>query len=194
MTLPHGVSRLDAVARLSRDKVQSSTSGEPPRSPVTDAPVLVILAAGKGTRFGQAPKCIQPVRGTPLARHSIDAFRRFSPSPVVCLVGYRHEEVSGALGKDNIYIRSDQPAGGTAYAALEAFSVPYLQKLNPLLIITMGDRIVTPGIFRRLCETHSAGTREADLTCLTAIYETPKNRGKGRVLRDGHQRVLWIIE
>ena len=51
----------------------------------SDVPVLVILVAGKGTRFGTEPKCIQPVHGTPLARHSIDAFRRLAQSPVIGL-------------------------------------------------------------------------------------------------------------
>ncbi|MCL2330771.1 MAG: hypothetical protein FWC56_05665, partial [Phycisphaerae bacterium] len=35
---------------------------------------------------------------------------------------------------------------------------------------------------------------EADLTFLTAQYEPPKNRGKGRVLRDENHRVVQIIE
>jgi len=159
-----------------------------------DAPVLVILAAGKGTRFGRDPKCIQPVHGTPLARHSIDAFRRFSPSPVICLVGYRYEEVSGKLGSDNIYVRSDDPAGGTAFAAFEAFSVPALMEKNPALIISMGDRIVPSSIFRRIWEVHRAGAKEADLTFLTAMYEPPKDRGKGRVMRDAGDRVVRIVE
>lgn len=159
-----------------------------------DAPVLVMLAAGKGTRFGQDPKCVQLVHGTPLARHSIDAFRRFSPSPVICLVGYRYKDVSGKLGSDNIYIQSDDPAGGTALATFEAFSVPALLEKNPPLIISMGDRIVPSSVFHRIWKVHRAGAREADLTFLSAIYEPPKDRGKGRVLRDGNQRVLRIVE
>jgi bifunctional UDP-N-acetylglucosamine pyrophosphorylase/glucosamine-1-phosphate N-acetyltransferase len=158
------------------------------------APILVILAAGKGTRFGQDPKCIQLVHGVPLARHSIDAFRRFSPSPVICIVGYRPNEVSTALGSDNIYVRSDDPTGGTAFAAFEAFSVPELLAQDPLVVITMGDRIVPSSVFRALWETHQAGAREAELTFVTAIYEPPKNRGKGRVLRGENQQVLRIIE
>ena len=159
-----------------------------------DAVVLVVLAAGKGTRFGRDPKCIQPVGGAPLARHSIDAFRRFSPGPVVCLVGYRHDEVAAALGRDNTYVRSDNPAGGTGFAAFEAFSVPGLLEEDPLVVITTGDRIVPPAVFRRLCDTHRAGPREADLTFLSAAYEPPRNRGKGRVVRDEHGRVLRIVE
>lgn len=159
-----------------------------------EAPVLVILAAGKGTRFGKEPKCIQPVHGVPLARHSIDAFRRFSPSPVICLIGYRHEEVAAALGADNIYVLSSNPVGGTALATFEAFSVAGLVDENPALIITMGDRIVPSSIYRRLWETHFGGAGEADLTFLSAEYEPPKNRGKGRVLRAADGRVLRIVE
>lgn len=177
---PHKILNLDT---LQRDAQISS-----------EAPVLVILAAGKGTRFGQDPKCIQLVHGTPLARHSIDSFRHFSAAPVICLVGYRHEDVSKALGSDNIYVRSDNPTGGTAFAAFEAFSVPGLAEENPLLIVTMGDRIVPSSIYRRLWEIHHGDGREADLTFLAAQYEPPKNRGKGRVLRDEHNRVVRIIE
>jgi bifunctional N-acetylglucosamine-1-phosphate-uridyltransferase/glucosamine-1-phosphate-acetyltransferase GlmU-like protein len=159
-----------------------------------NSPILVVLAAGRGTRFGQEPKCIQRVRGTPLARHAVDAFRRVAASPAICIVGYRHNEVAAALGADNIYVRSDNPAGGTAYAAAEAFSVPDVAEKNPVLVITMGDRVVPSAVFRRLLETHCAGEREADLTFLTARYEPPKNHGKGRVLRGEDGRVLRIIE
>ena len=129
-----------------------------------------------------------------MARHSIDAFARISPTPAVCLVGYRHTEVSAALGTDNIYVRSENPTGGTAFAAFEAFSVPGLLEANPLIAITMGDRIVPSSIFRRLWKTHHSGHCQADLTFLSAVYEPPKNRGKGRVLRNDHGSVLEIVE
>jgi len=185
---------LKEAVRLDAGKIldQQALASGPPMT--DEAPVLVILAAGKGTRFGRDPKCIQPVQGTPLARHSIEAFRRFCPSPAICIVGYQHEEVSAALGNDNIYVKSDNPTGGTAFAAFEAFSVPRLVETNPPLIITMGDRVVPSSVFRRLWETHRAGAREADVTFLTAQYEPPKNRGKGRVLRDGQGKVMRIIE
>jgi hypothetical protein len=157
-------------------------------------PVLVILAAGKGTRFGQAPKCAQAVCGVPLARHSINAFAALSPHPAVCVVGYQHEEVSQALGPDNVYVLSDNFTGGTAFAALEAFSVSQFEYNNSLLIITMGDRIVTESTFRRLVETHQLGPREAELTLLSAIYEPPKNRGKGRIVRGTDRKVHSIVE
>lgn len=189
-----GARPLEKAARLGADKVLDRSAKTNYGGINNGQPVLVVLAAGKGTRFGKSPKCIQPVHGIPLARHTIDAFRRISPSPVICLVGYCYEEVSAALGNDNIYVRSDNPAGGTAFAAWEAFCVDDLAERDPLLIITMGDRIVPATVFDRLLQTHRGGTKEAGLTLLTAIYEPPRNQGKGRIRRDGHDRVTGIIE
>ena len=189
-----GCGRLHDAASLSVEKILNPERVRACGGFQNDTPTLVVLAAGKGTRFGREPKCIQPIHGTPLALHSINEFCSFSPSPVFCVVGYRYEEVSAALGTDNIYVRSDNPSGGTAFAAYEAFSVPALREENPLLIITMGDRIVPSSVYRRLWNQHRAGTREADITLLTADYGPPRNRGKGRVMRGEDRRVLRIIE
>jgi len=191
---PAEVRALSKATRLTPEKILNPGSLDLQGGITSDAPALVILVAGKGTRFGQEPKCIQRVHGIPLARHSIDAFRRFSPGPVICLVGYRNEEVTSALDSDNTYILSENPAGGTAFAAYEAFCVPELVEKNPLLIITMGDRVVPSSVFRRLSNAHCEGGREADLTFLSAVYEPPKNSGKGRVLRDGNGKVQRIVE
>ena len=176
------------------DKIVTPAPHPEFRSSDADAPILVLLAAGKGTRFGSEPKCIQPVHGTPLARHSIESFRRLSAAPAICLVGYRYEQVAEALGDGAVCVLSENPAGGTAFAAYEAFSVPGLAESDRLIVITMGDRFVPPSIFRRLCEAHRAGDREADVTFLTARYEPPKNRGKGRVLRGAGGRIEGILE
>jgi hypothetical protein len=58
----------------------------------------------------------------------------------------------------------------------------------------MGDRVIPSSVFRRLSRIHCDGNNEADLTFLTAIYEPPKNSGKGRVLRDENGKVIRIIE
>jgi hypothetical protein len=185
---------LNNAVRPAYDKILNPEKSSLIESISPEKPVLVNLVAGMGTRFGQEPKCIQPVKGIPLARHSIDAFRRFNSSPVVCVVGYRYQEVSDALGEDNLYVLSDNPRGGTAFAAFEIFSVPGLLEKNPLLIISMGDRIVPPSVFRNIWKTHTSGGKEADLTFLTARYEPPRNNGKGRIVRDENGKILKIAE
>ncbi|MEN8202902.1 MAG: NTP transferase domain-containing protein [Bacteroidota bacterium] len=194
MTTNNHLSALKDVVSLNNNKIINPDAINQYGGITATSPVLVILAAGKGTRFGKDPKCIQPIHGTPLARHSIDSFRRFSPAPVAALVGYRYREVAGALGADNIYVHSDNPAGGTAFAAYEALAIPGLIEANSLLIITMGDRIVPSSIYRKLWRTHYAMDKEADLTFLSAEYEPPRNNGKGRVMRDHNNRVVGIIE
>jgi molybdopterin-guanine dinucleotide biosynthesis protein A len=186
--------RLGQAVRLDPAKLLNPARLTPEAATVSDSVVMVLLAAGKGTRFGQQPKCAQLVNGRPLARYSIEAFRRFRPAPVVCIVGYRAEEVRSALGEDILYVRSDNPTGGTAWAAYEAFCVADLERDNPVLIVSMGDRVVPASIFKRLYATHMAAPREADLTFLTAIYEPPKNQGKGRIIRDAHRHVVGIVE
>lgn len=185
---------LKNAARISEDKILNAESLDLKDAISNDVPVLIALVAGKGTRFGKEPKCIQKVHGKPLARHSIDAFRRFVSSQVICIVGYRHNEVTEALGPDITYILTDNPAGGTAFAAFESFCVPDLLEKNPLLVITMGDRVIPSSIFRQIFKTHCEGAKEADLTFMSAIYEPPRNSGKGRVVRDESGKVLQIIE
>jgi len=158
------------------------------------SPILVLLAAGKGTRFGTSPKCVQKVRGIPLARHSIDAFRRVHRAPCITVVGYAHEEVMAKLGEDNLYVKTANPTGGTAWAAFEALCVPGLVESNPLLVISMGDRIIPEAIFRRLLDIHEAGGHEADLTLLSAFYAPPAQHGKGRIIRDTLGQIIRILE
>lgn len=113
---------------------------------------------------------------------------------MICVVGYRANEVAAALGQDNVYVQSDNPTGGTAFAAFEGLSIPGLLEANPLLLITYGDRIIPSSVFHRLHQAHMSGDSEAGITFLTARYEPPKNRGKGRVLRGQDGRVQRIIE
>lgn len=189
-----GQQRLEEAVRLSPDKILATAGRNRIDGIRADEPVLVMLAAGRGTRFGRSPKCIQPVCGQALARHSVEAFCRVSPGPVVTLVHYQQEEVVEALGDDLIYVHSDNPTGGTAFAAFETLSLDQLEQVNALLVISMGDRIVPSTTFQRLLETHLAGPNEADLTLLSAIYEPSKVKGKGRILRNDDGRVIQILE
>lgn len=187
--------RLSQTARLSADKLLNVDRMHAAFASASDRPVLVVLAAGKGTRFGTEPKCVQRVGGKPLARHSIDAFLRRYGGPVVCLVHYRQDDVMAALGDDLVYVHSDDPTGGTAFAAYEAFAVPYLRERDPLLFVTMGDRVVPEATFARLEAQHAEGAGEHPrLTLLAARYEPPKHLGKGRIVRDEGGRVVRIVE
>jgi CTP:molybdopterin cytidylyltransferase MocA len=143
-------------------------------------PQLVLLAAGRGTRFGEDPKCVHPIRGVPLARLTIASFACSSTNPAIVVVGYRADEVMAKLGNGNRYLRSANPTGGTAWASLEAVAHPLLLEADPLLCIAMGDRIVAPEVFERILARHRAARN--DLTFLSIRLPPRSREGKGRVV------------
>ena len=202
-TSPH----LRNAARLGSDKLLNPERARSAFAEAPDRPVLVVLAAGKGTRFGTEPKCVQMVGGKPLARHAIDAFQRHRGGPVVCLVHYRQDDVMAALGDDLVYVHSDDPTGGTAFATFEAFSVPGLRERDPPVFVTMGDRVVPESVFAGMLERHGErhgewhgewhgeySGAERRLTLLAARYEPPRHHGKGRLERDEHGAISRIVE
>ena len=185
---------LATAVHLNAQKVWRAGDAQPALARGGVDVVLLLLAAGKGTRFGTAPKCVQPVRGKPLARHTVEAFIAATGGAVIALVGYQHDVVAEALGAEVGCVRSENSTGGTAWAAYEAFAMPGLLARDPLVVLAMGDRIVPAGTFRRLLAMHRSGDRDAALTLLTAEYQPPRHRGKGRIVREAGGRVRRIIE
>jgi molybdenum cofactor cytidylyltransferase len=57
----------------------------------------LILAAGRGTRFGDEPKLLAPFRGKPLVRCVAEAALGSCAGPVIAVTGHRAAEVEGAL-------------------------------------------------------------------------------------------------
>jgi molybdenum cofactor cytidylyltransferase len=57
----------------------------------------VILAAGRGTRFGDEPKLLAELDGRPLVRHVAEAALRSTARPVVVVTGHRARDVRSAL-------------------------------------------------------------------------------------------------
>ncbi|MFE1597948.1 nucleotidyltransferase family protein [Methylobacterium sp. ID0610] len=62
------------------------------------APVgIVLLAAGRGTRFGPSPKLLAPLDGKPLVRHAAEAAIAAGLGPVVAVLGHAEPDVRAAL-------------------------------------------------------------------------------------------------
>jgi molybdenum cofactor cytidylyltransferase len=57
----------------------------------------VILAAGRGTRFGKAPKLLAPLHSKPLVRYVAEAALASQARPVIVVTGHRAPEVEAAL-------------------------------------------------------------------------------------------------
>ncbi|MBZ6077449.1 nucleotidyltransferase family protein [Microvirga puerhi] len=57
----------------------------------------VLLAAGRGTRFGDEPKLLARIEGKALVRHVAEAAVLSTADPVIVVTGHRAEEVETAL-------------------------------------------------------------------------------------------------
>jgi len=57
----------------------------------------IVLAAGRGTRFGQEPKLLAPLGGKPLVRHAVEAALDSAADPVIAVTGHRAAEIQAAL-------------------------------------------------------------------------------------------------
>lgn len=57
----------------------------------------IVLAAGRGTRFGDEPKLLARINGKTLVRHVVEAALGSSVDPIIVVTGYRSEEVEADL-------------------------------------------------------------------------------------------------
>lgn len=79
------------TARHGRETDHDPAEPEPPRV------AAVVLAAGRGRRFGKQSKLLAPFRGRPLVRAAVDSALASQASPVLVVGGHRGDAVEAAL-------------------------------------------------------------------------------------------------
>lgn len=111
---------------------------------------IVLLAAGRGTRFGPTPKLLAPLAGRSLVRHAAEAALATALRPVVVVLGAHAAAVRAALGGlDLDTVENPDHAAGLA-TSLKAG----LAALPPAChgaVVMLGDMPrVSPGLIERL--------------------------------------------
>ena len=118
----------------------------------------LILAAGRGTRFGAAPKLLAPLDGRPLVRNAAEAALIARPRPVVAVLGAHGEAVRAALaGLDLTTIDNPDYAEGMA-TSLKA-GIAALPPACRAVIVMLGDM---PRVTAREIDGLVAAFRAAD--------------------------------
>ena len=152
--------------------------------------VVVILAAGKGTRMrSELAKVLHRAGGRPLLEHVIRACQPLKPAQLLVVVGHQAAEVrqvAESLGTQSIL---QQPQRGTGHAVQVARRA--MRKSAKLVVVVPGDApLLRPQTLAALIDTHRRG--EAAATILSAELENPSDYG--RVVRDSEGRVQAIVE
>lgn len=140
----------------------------------------VVLAAGRGTRFG-GDKVLATVRGTPIVRHVVDRLAEADLSPLVVVGGASAAGIRAALaGSGAQVVVNPRPADGLS--ASLAIGVAALPPSVGAFVVALGDQPgIDAGVVRRLAETWRASAAAA----VVPVYRT----GRGNpVLFDSAMR------
>lgn len=151
---------------------------------------VVVLAAGQGSRMkSELPKVLHEVAGRPMLHWVLDAARSADPSQMVVVVGHEAEQVRASLPDDVEWCLQAEQLG-TGHAAQVALD--HLGSVaGDTVLILSGD---TPHLAGETVR-ELVGVRErtgSAAALLTSVIESPA--GYGRVVRDGWDRVVGIVE
>ena len=155
------------------------------------APIVLILAAGRGTRMrSRTPKVLHEICGRPMVLWPVTAALEAGAGPVV-VVDSPERALEGVLpdGVDvAIQERSDGTGGATA--AGMALLGDGVDQDGPVVILSGDVPLVGAEAIAELIEAHRAGGAAA--TMASTILEDPT--GYGRVVRDADGTVERVVE
>ena len=151
------------------------------------APIVVILAAGQGTRMrSRVPKMLHEICGRPMIDWTVAAARESGAASVV-VVGSPDGALEGRLD-DGVHLAIQPDANGTGGAVLAAAG--HLDGDGPVLVVNGDAPLVTPDALRALADAHAASGATA--TIVTMILDDPS--GYGRVVRGADGSVARVVE
>jgi molybdenum cofactor cytidylyltransferase len=112
----------------------------------------VLLAAGRGTRFGAAPKLLSLLGGKPLVRHAAEAAVAADLGPVVAVLGHAGDEVRAALAGLSLTLVENPDYTEGLSTSLRA-GLGALPETVPAALVLLGDMPrIGPGLLVRLAE------------------------------------------
>lgn len=155
---------------------------------MADGPLVVILAAGQGTRMrSTVPKVLHPLGGRPLLLHTVDTAAAVAAGKPVVVVSPAQPQVPALLDGRVDCVKQPQPRGtGDALR-----SVPVALRTGGQVVVLSADvPLVREQTLRRLLDAQAASGAACAL--LTVVPEDPS--GMGRVLRDADGSVIRIVE
>jgi bifunctional UDP-N-acetylglucosamine pyrophosphorylase / glucosamine-1-phosphate N-acetyltransferase len=151
--------------------------------------VVVILAAGKGTRLrSRLAKVLHPAGGRTLVENVVLSAAALKSRKMVTVVGHQAAEVQAVVEPRGAETVVQQPQNGTGHALLVAKRALGNAKIA---VVLPGDApLIRPRTLQALLATHRSGNAAA--TILSAVVADPS--GYGRVVRKSETLVGAIVE
>jgi len=157
-----------------------------------DAPIAIVLAAGKGTRMkSDLPKVLCQANGRPLVAYVIDSLRAAGVQKIITVVGYRADLVETTLRSayDNIEFALQAEQLGTGHAVMMCRD--HIQHHDGPVVVVAGD---SP-----MLQADSIGALLVDFAdnhpaCLLGTLKHADPTGLGRIVRDSAGKFVGIVE
>src|SRR5713101_1593892 len=151
--------------------------------------VIVILAAGKGTRLRSSlAKVLHRAGGRSLIESVARVCGSLGAKRICVVVGHQAEEVAAVVEPFGATTVLQQPQRGTGHAILVARRA--LSGAKFALVLPGDAPLVRPETLKALLNTHRSGNAAA--TILTAVLADPS--GYGRIVRRSETSVAAVVE
>jgi bifunctional UDP-N-acetylglucosamine pyrophosphorylase/glucosamine-1-phosphate N-acetyltransferase len=151
----------------------------------------VVLAAGMGTRMkSDLPKVLCPVLGRPMIEYVLDALETAGVQRVICVIGYRADDVRQALAsRKNLEFVLQTERLGTGHAVKMARE--NLQGVQGPVVIVAGD---SPMLQSKSVQKLLASFAQEQPACLLGTLHKENPQGLGRIVRDSRGEFEKIVE
>ena len=152
--------------------------------------VVVILAAGKGTRLkSNLAKVLHRAGGRPLIEHVVRACQPLEPAEVLVVAGHQADDVGAIVTPLGARMVLQEPQNGTGHALLVAREA--IGSRAKFAVVVPGD---APLIHTETLAALATGQRagRAAATILAAKLDDPS--GYGRIIREPDGSVAAIVE
>lgn len=156
-----------------------------------DAPIAVVLAAGKGTRMNSdLPKVLCLANGRPLVAYVIDALRTAGVAGIVIVVGYKSELVESELSDiDELQFVLQSEQLGTGHAVMVCRD-QLVNHDGPVVVVAGDSPLLQSSSIKALLDEFK--TSKPACVLGTLIHDDPT--GLGRIVRDHDGNFTGIVE
>jgi bifunctional UDP-N-acetylglucosamine pyrophosphorylase/glucosamine-1-phosphate N-acetyltransferase len=151
--------------------------------------VIVILAAGKGTRLkSNLAKVLHRAGGRTLIEHVVRASEPLKAREMAVVVGHQAEQVAAVVEPLGAVTVVQNPQNGTGHAMQVAKRA--LGRAKFAMVLPGDAPLVRPETLKSMLAAHRDGNAAA--TILSAVVSDPS--GYGRILRKSESTVSAIVE
>jgi bifunctional UDP-N-acetylglucosamine pyrophosphorylase / glucosamine-1-phosphate N-acetyltransferase len=156
-----------------------------------NAPVAIILAAGKSTRMkSELPKVIHEINGRPMINYVLDVARTAGCERIIVIVGHKAELIQEALkNESDVEFAFQIEQHGTGHAVM--MCKEQLKDHNGPVLILAGD---TPLLKAETLTGLLNTQKDQNAVSVIGSATTDNNHGLGRIVRDENQKFVKIVE